>query len=62
MKNAAARKTEISDAELPQTSAEIIEFKAVALQAEQACHLPKNTEACDFEEFLAQYGMRSDFA
>lgn len=64
MKNNTARKMETFEASYEQTSAEIIEFKAVAQQAEQACHLPRNAEAVDFEEFLAQYGkgIASDFA
>jgi len=50
-------------------SAEIFDFNQlsdiqIAVEAEMACHLPGNINACDFEEFLSQYGngVVSDFA
>jgi len=47
-------------------SAEVFDFNQlqaiqIATQAEAACRLSANAGGCDYEEFLGQYGIVSDF-
>lgn len=58
-----ARKNESVKHQHMATRAEIFDFNdiskmQVAIEAEQACHLPGNTEPCDYEEFMEKYGIK----
>lgn len=65
MRSNTARKIEVET----HTSyrAEIFDFNdlsqmQIAVEAEMASKLSNNKPSCDFEEFLSQYGIKSDFA
>ncbi|MDX2074621.1 MAG: hypothetical protein SFX19_09715 [Alphaproteobacteria bacterium] len=60
MRDNTARKIQ-HHTETRQQSAEIIDLahvRDVARIAEEACHIPGNTESCDFEEFMQRYDMQ----
>lgn len=60
MQSSTARKIE-QHTDTTHSTAEIIDLGAarkIAQASEAACHLPGNTEACDFEEFMLKYDMK----
>jgi hypothetical protein len=65
MRSNVARKAQ--HVETAKTPSQVFDFKKlsdiqIAVEAEKACHLTANFEACDFEEFMQQYDMHYCFA
>lgn len=59
MRNSTARKIEHTQhTEMRAEIIDLAEARSVAQIAEAACHIPGNTEPCDFEEFMNKYHMK----
>ncbi len=62
MRSSTAKKFQESQiVHIEHVQAEIIDIaqaRSIAQIAEAACHIPGNTEPCDFEEFMNKYDMK----